>query len=120
MTWDEVEKAIQFLLDNQARNDAQIAQLGSRLNQLTGDVSQLTGDVSQLRGAVGELAGQVGELTNLVGRVAESTRVFMERSNGRFEKVETTLAGMTEKLNGLIGIVERHVTDETRHRRRSG
>jgi uncharacterized protein YoxC len=111
MTWDEVEKAIQFLLDSQARNDAQIGQLSSRLDQLTGDVSQL-------RGAVSELGGQVGELTNLVGRLAESTRVFVERVNGRFAKVETTLAEMTDKLNALIGIVERHVTDENRHRRR--
>ena len=108
MTWDEVEKAMQFLLDNQARNEAQIGMLSTQIDGLGRRVDQLTGDVA-------ELGGHVRQLTDLVGRVAESTRVFVERANGRFERVETALADMTEKLNGLIGIVEQHVTDESRH-----
>ncbi len=108
MTWDEFEKATQFLLDNQARNEAQIAQLGRRVDQLTGEVSQIA---------------------DLIGRLAESTRVFVERANGRFERLESatfdmrkrldsTMAEMGERINLLIGIVEHHITDDTLHRKR--
>lgn len=124
MTRDDLEKAIQFLLDNQARNEAQIGLVGSRLDQLTGNVAELGSRLDQLGGRLDQLGGDVRQLTDLVGRIAESTRVFVERADRRFERIdgrldriETVLAEMTDKLNGLIGIVERHVTDESRHRR---
>jgi phage-related protein len=110
MTWEEVEKAMQFILDGQARNEAQIGRIGDL--------------VQELGSRVQELGGNVQRHTDLVGQLAESTRLFVgrvdthiEKSNGRLDRVETTLDEMTGKLNALVNIVDRHVTDDSRHRR---
>src|SRR5437899_5141144 len=103
MTGDELERDIQFLLESQAKNDAQIA--------------RLTGDFADFK--------------TLVREFAESTRLFAERADerlarleenakgddGRLQRLETVLADLAEEMKSLLHVVEGHVTDEARHRR---
>jgi predicted RNase H-like nuclease (RuvC/YqgF family) len=123
MTGDELERAIQFLLEGQAKNDALIGQLGVRVDQLTAGVARLTGDFADLKALVKEFA--------------ESTRLFAQRADERLDRLErnaeqgdrhrqrleTALAegaermnALTESMDTLTHVVERHITDETRHR----
>jgi len=87
MTGDELERAIQFLLESQGKNDAQIGQLGVRVDQigvrvdqLTRDVAQLTASVARLTGDVARLTGDFADLKVLVKEFAESTRLFAQRA----------------------------------------
>ena len=48
MTGEELERAIQFLLEGQAKNDALIGQLGVRVDQIGARVDQLGVRVDQL------------------------------------------------------------------------
>ena len=120
MTGEGLERAIQFLLESQAKNDAQIAQLGVRADQLTRDVARLTGDFADLKALVKEFA--------------ESTRLFAQRADERLDRLEqnaergdrhrqrleTALAEGAERMNALMRVVEDHITDETRHRTTPG
>src|SRR5881409_3701064 len=106
MTGGELERAIQFLLESQAKNDAQIAQLGVRADQLTRDVARLTGDFADLKALVKEFA--------------ESTRLFAQRADERLDRLEqnaergdrhrqrleTALAEGAERMNALMRVVE--------------
>ena len=77
MTGDELERAIQFLLESQAKNDAQIARNDTQIARLTGDFA---------------------ELRALVREFAESTRLFAERADERLgrldRKLDHVLAGL--------------------------
>jgi len=124
MTGEELERTIQFLLESQAKNNAQIGQLGVRVDQLTRDVAQLTASVARL-------TGDFADLKSLVREFAESTRLFAVRADERLDRLEqnaergdrhherldTALAELTERMNSLIRVVEGHISDETRHRR---
>ncbi len=121
MTGDEIERAIQFILESQAKNEAQagrlgahIGELGTRVEELGARLGELGGRADQLTSDVAQLTGNMGQVTDLVGRMAENTRVFVERVNGRFERLETA---MTEHLNVFVSVDERHITDDTRHHR---
>jgi ABC-type transporter Mla subunit MlaD len=123
MTGDELDRAIQFLVESQGKLTSDIA-------QLTGDVAQLTGDVTQLTGDVTELRGDLAHLTDWMGRFAQTTQLFAERAdrrlelletgaertNGRQERLDTAMAELAERMSALIRVVEGHVADETRHR----
>src|SRR5213592_3185714 len=137
MTGDELERAIQFLLESQGKNDAQIGQLGVRVDQigvrvdqLTRDVAQLTASVARLTGDVARLTGDFADLKVLVKEFAESTRLFAQRADERLDRLEqnaergdrhrqrleTALAEGAERMNVLMRVVEDHITVETRPR----
>src|SRR5437879_2469333 len=106
MTGDELERAIQFVLESQAKNDAQIA--------------RLTGDSADFKALVREFA--------------ESTRLFAARADERLDRLEQdvkrgerhrqrldqAMAELAEGMKSLLHVVEGHVIDETRHRRPPG
>ena len=106
MTGNELERAIQFLLESQAKNEAQIA--------------QLTGDSADFKALVREFV--------------EGTRRFAERADERLDRLEQdvkrgerqrqrldqAMAELAEGMKSLLHVVEGHVTDEARHRRPPG
>ena len=67
MTGDELERAIQFLLESQAKNDAQIARNDTQIARLTGDSA---------------------DFKALVREFAESTRLFAARADERLDRLE--------------------------------
>src|SRR5436853_293526 len=69
MTGEELERTIQFLLESQAKNDAQIGQLGARADEPTREVAQLTNNATRL-------TDDLADIRALVREFAESTRLF--------------------------------------------
>jgi len=93
---DPAERKIEFILEMQA--------------QFAANLSRSEVHIDNLRVAVGELRHSVAELA---GIVSESIRI----SDDRFTRLDDRLAKLAEaqratdeRLNALIGIVERHIT----------
>ena len=80
MTGDELDRAIQFLLESQAKNDAQIARNDTQIARLTGDFA---------------------ELRALVREFAESTRLFAERADERLGRLEQSAERRDRHLERL-------------------
>jgi hypothetical protein len=94
----DIEKTIQFLLDQQARFEARQARLEEWHNQFAQDLAKLTQDVSQINGVLLELAA-AQERTNRIVAVLAERQVELTESHKATE----------EKLHTLITIVERHI-----------
>ena len=120
MTGDELDRAIQFLVESQAK-------LTSDIDRLTGEVAQVTGDVNRLTGDATQVRVDLTDLKRVVAQFAANTALWAEESDGRMRRLETAMAELAkrtdegaERMNALIRVVEGHVTDETRHRPRPG
>ncbi len=108
MTGEEMERAIEFLLKNQASYEArsektelQLAQIGVRVEQLTGMVEQLTGTVERLSGTVGQLIGTVEQLSGTVGQLS-STVGQVSGTVGQVSETVEQLSGTVEQLSGTV------------------
>ncbi|HEY6328135.1 MAG TPA: hypothetical protein VI756_02280 [Blastocatellia bacterium] len=74
MTHDELERAIEFLLVQQAKSSSETESLRVTVTELTGAVTALTSDVTALTGHVTVMAGGLAELTATVKSVIEEMR----------------------------------------------
>jgi uncharacterized protein YoxC len=97
MTNEELEKAIQFILQQQAQFWTSLQSLEGIVRDHSAQIGQLTHRVDDLTGRVGELAGHVGELDNLVLRLGR----IVEEQGRRTD----------ERLNVLIEVVERYFSN---------
>ena len=93
MTGDELERAIQFLLEGQAKNDALIGQIGVRVDQLTADVNRLTGDVTRL-------TGDFADFKVLVREFAERPGFLQSGLTRAWSGWSRTQSGVTSTSNG--------------------
>src|SRR6266700_7233675 len=117
MTGEELDRAIQFLLEGQAKNDALIGQLGVRVDQLSADVNRLTGDSADFKVLVREFAESTRLFAERADERLDRLEERAERSDGHRERLDKALAEGAERMNALMRVVEGHITDETRHRR---
>ncbi|SRR6266567_8475135 len=120
MTGDELDRAIQFLLESQAKNDAQIA-------RLTGDSAELKALLRDFAETTQRFAERADERLERLEQNAERADAHLERleenakrDDGRLQRLETALADLADEMKSLLRVVEGHVTDETRHRRPPG
>jgi len=127
MTGDELERAIQFLLESQAKNDAQIARNDTQIARLTGDFAELRALVREIAESTRLFAERADERLGRLEQSAERRDRHLERleenakrDDGRLQRLETALADLAEEMKSLIHVVEGHVTDEARHRRPPG
>jgi prefoldin subunit 5 len=74
MTNDQVERAIEFLLDQDAKLSVRLDKLSLDVQNLTNDVQNLTRDVQNLTRNVQALTRNVDELTNVVGSLQTEMR----------------------------------------------
>ena len=91
MTSEEMERAISFLLDSQAKHDAQIGELRDR---------------------VAELAEQVGEINRVIRLQSESQSQFNEMITNAVISLIDSQRQTDARINQLAGVVERLVEKE--------
>ncbi len=72
MTQDEMERAIQFVLNQQAQFWAGMQELKERQEQTSKDVDRLSDGLDTVVGLVGRLAQAEIELTNRMAALAEA------------------------------------------------
>ncbi len=97
MTSEEMEKAIQFILQQQA-------QFWTSLKSLEGIVRDHTAQIGQLTGRVDELAGLVLRLGRIVEEQGRST-------DEHFNLLAESQRRTDERLNTLINVVERYFSN---------
>lgn len=74
MTNEEMEKAIEFLLEHHAKFSTDIGKLEARQAQTTADLQLLTGKVAELTDNVSRLEIQMGELGEKVDSIITEMR----------------------------------------------
>jgi chromosome segregation ATPase len=109
MTGDEMERAIEFLLQNQARLEERGAQTQQQLSQTQQQLSQTQEQLGQTQEQLGQTQQQLGELNRIVQMQATSQGEL----NQMLTRAITTLAEAqvrTEaKVDKLAGVVEKLV-----------
>jgi hypothetical protein len=107
----DVEKTIQFLLDQQARSDARQARLEEWQTRFAREFAD---DMSKINGVLVELA-TAQERTNRIVAVLAEKVVDLTESHKALTESHNALAkahkATEETLNVLISTVERHLSD---------
>ena len=103
MTGDEMERAIEFLLQSQAKAEAQIAETWQQ--------------IAQTNRQLAETDRQVAETQRQLAAYAETQSVFIQTVTRTFEAQEQINASQRaanaqadERLNKLIRLFEQHIT----------
>lgn len=111
MTGEEMERAIAFIVEQQA-------QTTSKLDSLIETVGTLSHTVGTLSGTVGTLSGTVGTLSRKIDRNADSATALLaiaeihEREITELRQTQAEAQSRTdERLNVLIDTVERHISE---------
>jgi len=109
MTGEEMERAIEFLLKNQADFAARQARTDERLNDLTAQVAE-TNRLMQLQA---ETQSQFIEIVTVtMNRLAEA----QERTAQQIAQISGHANETDARLDRLAALVERHIEDEHAHK----
>lgn len=100
MTWEEMERTMAFIVEQQAQTNVTVGRLSERIDALTVKVDRNTDGISALL-AVSEI--QAAEIRDMT----ESIRTLADRQREADERGRQT----DERLNALINIVERHISE---------
>ena len=95
-----MERAIAFIVEQQA-------QVTSRVDTLVETVGTLSGTVGTLARTVESLSGTVEKLSGKVDRTADSASALLAIAEIHDREIKET----DERLNALIDAVERHISE---------
>lgn len=119
MTSEEMERAIEILLNNQARSELQLErterqlqQTNEQLRQTNGQVQRVGEQVQQTNEQIMQINSQVGALTNSVGIVAQSQREFMQVMLQHIESQGEINKTMRDSVRELSSTLKRHITED--------
>lgn len=101
MTGEEMERAIDFLLKSQANLEQRIEQVNSNLGARIEEVA------AQVR----ETNAQVRETNTLVGHLTDTQNQFIGTVTRTFEAQAEFNRRTDERINALVGAVERLISD---------
>ena len=100
MTSEEMEKTMTFIVEQQAQINVTIDRLSEKVDRNSDGISALL--------AVAELqAAEIRDLTESTRDLREATRALADRQRENDERGRRT----DERLNALINIVERHISE---------
>lgn len=105
----DVEKTIEFLLQNQARHDATLAKHQDLIGSLAGVVRDLALQVDRISDAQAHTDRIVLQLTGTMKELAEGQKKLAEAQLRTEEKIARLAEGQgdtTEKLNALLRVVD--------------
>ena len=107
MTGQEMERAIAFVLEQQAQLTATVGRMSAKVDLMAEKVDGLTEKVDRTANSIAALLAiaeiQAAEIRDLT----ESTRALAERQHESEERGRRT----DERLDALINIVERHISE---------
>ena len=99
----DVNKTIDFILDQQARFEANQARLEANFAKADGRFAQAERRLDRLE----RLVGQNNRLVARLARAGVSFRSDVRRHERAILRIEENLAEATDKLNGLIDFVDK-------------
>lgn len=100
MTGQEIEKTITFILDQQA-------QTATKLDRLVDTVAALSLKVDRTAGSITNLLAVAEIQASEIKDISESIRALADRQRDSEERGRRT----DERLDALIHIVERHISE---------
>jgi uncharacterized protein YoxC len=100
MTWEELERTMAFIVEQQAQITITIDRLSEKVNRNSDGISALL-TIAEIQ------AAEIRDLTESTRDLRESTRALAERQHESDERGRQT----DERLNALINIVERHISE---------
>lgn len=109
MTSEEMERAIEILLNNQARYELQQEQTNQQLretNEQTGALFKQTNE------QIEQINSQVGALTNSVGIIAQMQREFMQVMLQYMQSQDKTNETFRDAIRDLSNALKRHITED--------
>lgn len=107
MTWEEMERTMAFIVEQQAQINITIDRLSEKVDRNTNGISALLA-VAEIQAAeIRDLTESTRDLTESTTDLRESTRALADRQREADERGRQT----DERLNALINIVERHISE---------
>lgn len=98
MTSEEMERALEILLNNQARYELQLEQSNRQLQQTNEQIEQIN--------------SQVGAVTNSVGIIAQMQREFMQVMPQHMESQAEINKTMRDSVRELSSTLKRRITED--------
>ena len=97
MSNEDIQNKIDFIINQQA--------------QFSADIGELKDTVKDLTGAVGQMANVLNETQDLVKRLVVVTHTGFEKVQQNISQLAQAQAETDERLNILIGVVERYFSN---------
>ncbi len=117
MTGEEMERAIEFLLQSQANAETQIAEMRQQLGETWQQIAQTNRQLAETNRQLAETDRQVAETQRQLAAYAETQSVFIQTVTRTFEAQDQINASQRaanaqadERLNKLIRLFEQHIT----------
>ena len=107
MTWEEMERTMAFIVEQQAQTNVTVGRLSERVESLTVKVDRNTDSISALLAIAEIQAAEIRDLTESTRDLRESTQALADRQRESEERGRRT----DERLDALIHIVERHISE---------
>ncbi|MGE3844182.1 MAG: hypothetical protein AB7I50_21625 [Vicinamibacterales bacterium] len=108
MSPDEVQRTMQFLLNQQAQTAAKLDRLDDTVEKLSKKTDRVIDAVMGLTGVVGNLAAQQERTGEQVRQLAE----HQERTDRQLRELATHQERTESNLNALIAMFERHLRED--------
>ena len=108
MTDEEMEKAVEFLLDQQSRFVTDLQKLADNELRITDATLANTGHIERL-------VDMMERLTDAVARTDERVSALAQvqvRMDARVSDLTQTIAAIVERLHAFIVVVERYISSE--------
>jgi hypothetical protein len=109
MSPEDMQRTMQFLLQQQAQFAADSAASQARIDALSGKVDQVASGLIGLTSIVGHVVDSVGQLAEVQKRTDEQLRATDARLTKHIDRVES-------HLNVVIEMFERHLREDHGHR----
>jgi hypothetical protein len=108
MTPEEIQRAIEFLLDHDAKFAVKMDQISAKMDQIEDGQLKFQVQLGKLGDAVIAVIGMVGRVTEAQIRAdARIAEVAAAQS-----KSDEKLAALAERLDGFILVVERYISEK--------
>ncbi|HEY0098721.1 MAG TPA: hypothetical protein VGB76_07175 [Pyrinomonadaceae bacterium] len=116
MTGDEMERAIEFLLQSQANHEARLGELTDRVGNLTEKTDQLTEQVAETNRLVrlqGEMQTQFIQIVTrhieAQGEINASLRVAINQADAKIKQADARITNTDARLDRLEALIERYI-----------
>jgi predicted naringenin-chalcone synthase len=107
MTYEEMEKTMQFILEKQAQIVVQQQQAGERVSLLETNMAEMARSQVRMAGTQADMAGTQVDMAKLLANLARSQAHMNEVAAAMLETHKHT----EEKLDAFIGVLERYISE---------
>jgi 3-phenylpropionate/cinnamic acid dioxygenase small subunit len=101
MTNEEMQKTMQFILEQQAQFTANQQQVEERVSRLETNMAEMAREVSQVTREVGQVTRGVGEVTRAQAHMNEVVAAVLDAHKHT-----------EERLDAFIGVLERYISED--------